>query len=68
VAELRQVVAQREGGLGAERPDTLAARHELALSYFHVSIGNDDRAWLSDAITTMELTADGRLGCRDPRD
>jgi len=61
VAELRQVVALREGMLGTGHPDTLAARHELALSYFHVSIGNDDPAWLPDAITTMELAADGRL-------
>jgi hypothetical protein len=66
VAELREVVALREGGLGAGHPDTLAARHELALSYFHVSIGNDDPAWFSDAITTMELAADGRLSALGP--
>ena len=65
VAELRQVVALREACLGAEHPDTLAARHELALSYFHVSIGNGP-AWLSDAVTTMELTADGRLAALGP--
>jgi hypothetical protein len=66
VAELRQVVALREAGVGTGHPDTLAARHELALSYFHVSIGNDDPAWLSDAITTMELAADGRLSALGP--
>jgi hypothetical protein len=66
VAELRQVVALREGGLGARDPDTLAARHELALSYFHVSIGNDDAARLAEAITTMELAADGRLSALGP--
>jgi hypothetical protein len=66
VAELRQVVALREGELGAGHADTLAARHELALSYFHVSIGNHDPAWLSDAITAMELTADGRLSALGP--
>ena len=33
VAEVRRVVALREGTLGAGHPDTLAATHELALSY-----------------------------------
>jgi hypothetical protein len=66
VAELRQVAALREGTLGAGHPDTLAAQHELALSYFHVSTGNHDPAWLSDAITPMELAADGRLSVLGP--
>jgi hypothetical protein len=61
VAELRRVVALREWTLGAGHPNTLAARHELALSCFHVSIGNDNPAWLSEAVATMELAADGRL-------
>ena len=66
VAELRRVVTLREGTLGAGHPDTLAARHELALSCFHVSVGNDNPAWLSDAVATMELTADGRLSALGP--
>jgi hypothetical protein len=66
VAELRRVVTLREGTLGAGHPDTLAARHELALSCFHVSVGNDDPAWLSDAVAAMELAADGRLSALGP--
>jgi len=66
VAELRRVVTLREGTLGAGHPDTLAARHELALSCFHVSVGNDNPAWLSDAVATMELAADGRLSALGP--
>ena len=66
VAELRRVVTLREGTLGTGHPDTLAARHELALSCFHVSVGNDNPAWLSDAVATMELAADGRLSALGP--
>src|SRR5258707_6657107 len=66
VAELGQVVALREGGLGAGHPDARAAGQQLGRSYFHLSIGNDDPAWLSDAIATMELAADGRLSALGP--
>jgi hypothetical protein len=66
VAELRQVVALREDALGAGHPDTLAARHELAISYHLVSSSGGDPACLADAIATMELAADGRLSALGP--
>ena len=52
-AELEQVVARRDEALGTGHPDTLAARHELALSYFHMSPGSGNPAWLSNAIATI---------------
>lgn len=66
VAELQRVVLLHDATLGAGHPDALSAKHELALSYFHMSIGTDNPAWLSDAVATMELAADGRLSALGP--
>jgi tetratricopeptide (TPR) repeat protein len=64
-AELEHVVAIRESALGPDHPDTLSARHQLALTYFHLSIGTSD-AWLFDAIETMRGVGQGRLKVLGP--
>src|SRR5690242_16431503 len=62
LVELREVLAIRDRTLGPDHPDALATCHEVALTYFHLSIGTGDGdTRLADAIATMERAAAGRV-------
>lgn len=60
LTDLEAAVAVRDRKLGPDHPDTLSARHDLAMAYFYAGIGNGE-ARLPDAIGTLERVAEGRV-------
>jgi hypothetical protein len=56
--EWEEIVAVRDRELGPDHPDTLYARYELGLTYFHVGIGD---ARVRDAIDALERVAEDQV-------